>query len=634
MVATVRIKDHWNEQRVFTARAFVAMASIGALAVLLALRLLWLQVVRHDYYVELSQGNRVRLDPIPASRGLILDRNGTVLVDNEPAYQLELIREQVPDLDDTLQRLAALGLIPAEEIDDARRTVRSRRSFDSVPIRLRLSEEEIGRFAVHRHEFPGVDLRTRQTRHYPFGELGVHALGYVAAISEQDLERIDRASYAGTSLIGKLGVESAYEAELHGRNGYREILVNAQGRSVERQGAYQPELHSAAPEAGADLVLAIDLPAQQAAEEALGERRGAVVALDPDSGDVIALVSRPGFDPALFGRGFTRAEYAQLTEDIDKPLLNRALRGAYPSGSTIKPIIALAGLVHGQVDPAEQVICNGSFRLPRSSHLFREGKGGRHGPVDLGEAIARSCDVYFYGLAATLGVERIADFMGRFGFGAETGIDIGGEKAGILPSPQWKKQAFRRPQDQVWFPGETVNFGVGQGYLTVTPVQLAHAAALLASRGRNFRPRLVTGIRATPTGPVRALPPQRLPGIDDVSAGHWDIVVQGMLGATTHGTAAAIGKGLPYTMAGKTGTAQVFSVGQRERYDDAANAARQRNERLRDHSWFIAFAPVDKPRIAICVLVENGGFGASVAAPIARRVMDAYLLRPRPAGAS
>ncbi|MFO1401516.1 MAG: penicillin-binding protein 2 [Steroidobacteraceae bacterium] len=489
MASTVRIKDHWNEQRVFTARAFVAMATIGALAVLLALRLLWLQVVRHDYYVELSQGNRVRLDPIPASRGLILDRNGTVLVDNEPAYQLELIREQTPDLGDTLRRLAGLGLIPADEVDDARRTVLSRRSFDSVPIRLRLSDEEIGRFAVHRYEFPGVDLRTRQTRHYPFGELGVHALGYVAAISEQDLERIDRASYAGTSLIGKLGVESAYEAALHGHNGYREILVNAQGRSVERQGAYQPQLHSAAPQAGEDLVLAIDLPAQQAAEEALGERRGAVVAIDPNSGDVIALASHPGFDPALFGRGFTRAEYAQLTDDIDKPLLNRALRGAYPSGSTIKPIIALAGLDFKMVDPARREFCNGAFHLPRSAHLYREGKGGRHGYVDLKDAIARSCDVYFYGLAATLGVEHIADVMGRFGFGAETGIDIGGEKAGILPSPEWKKKAFKRPQDQVWFPGETVNFGVGQGYLTVTPVQLAHAVAMLATRGHSFRPR-------------------------------------------------------------------------------------------------------------------------------------------------
>jgi penicillin-binding protein 2 len=474
-------------------------------------------------------------------------------------------------------------------------------------------------------------LRTRQTRHYPFGNLGVHALGYVAAISEQDLERIDRASYAGTSLIGKLGVESAYEPQLHGHNGYREILVNAQGRSVERQGAYQPELRSAAPQAGADLVLAIDLPAQQAAEEALGERRGAVVALDPANGDVIALVSHPGFDPALFGRGFTRAEYAQLTNDIDKPLLNRALRGAYPSGSTIKPIIALAGLHLRMLDPLRREFCNGAFHLPRSAHLYREGKGGRHGHVDLEDAIARSCDVYFYSLAATLGVNHIAGFMGRFGFGAETGIDIGGEKPGILPSPEWKKKAFRRPQDQVWFPGETVNFGVGQGYLTVTPVQLAHATAMLATRGRSFRPRLVTGVRDAVSGELKALPAAPLPGIDDVDSTSWDRVIRGMEGATRYGTAAAVGKGAAYTLAGKTGTAQVFSIGQQERYNDAANAARQRNERLRDHSWFVAFAPLESPRIAICVLVENGGFGASGAAPIARRVMDAYLRATQPA---
>jgi len=630
MMSTVRIKDHWNEQRTFYARVFAALVAIGVLAVLLALRLAWLQIVRHEYYVELSQGNRVRLDPIPASRGLILDRGSSVLVDNEPAYQLELIREQTPNLDDTLRRLAALGLIPAEEVEDARRMVLSRRSFDSVPIRMRLTDEEIGRFAVHRYEFPGVDLRTRQTRHYPYAQLGVHALGYVGAISEQDLERIDRASYAGTSLIGKLGVESAYESQLHGHNGYREILVNAQGRSVERQGAYQPELRSSPPLAGSDLILSIDLPTQEAAEAGLGEHRGAVVALDPNNGDVIALASHPGFDPALFARGFTRAEYAQLTEDIDKPLLNRALRGAYPSGSTIKPIIALAGLTFKVVEPQRREFCNGVFHLPRSAHLYREGKGGRHGSVDLQDAIARSCDVYFYGLAAALGVDHIADFMGRFGFGAETGIDIGGEKPGILPSPEWKKKVFKRPQDQVWFPGETVNFGVGQGYLTVTPLQLAHAATVLATRGHSFRPRLVTAVRDPYTGTVRTLAPVPLPGIDGIGAADWDVVLQGMKGAATYGTAAAISRGAAYTIAGKTGTAQVFSVAQGERYNDALNAARQRNERLRDHSWFIAFAPAEAPRIAVCVLVENGGFGASTAAPIARRVMDAYLLDRKP----
>jgi len=616
----VRIKDHWNEQRIFTQRTLGAVVVIALMVLTLIGRLTYLQVFRHDYYTELSQGNRVRLDPIPASRGLIFDRNGKVMADNEPAYQLELIREQVPDLNDTLRRLTALGLIDRDELEDTRRMIFSRRTFDSVPVRLRLTDEEIGRFAVHRYQFPGVDLATRQTRHYPFGQLGVHALGYVSAISVQDLEHIDRVSYAGTTLIGKLGIESNYERALHGRNGFREILVNAQGRSVQREGVFAPELHSQAPLAGDDLVLSIDLATQRAAEDALGDRRGAVVAIDPTNGDVLALASKPGFDPAAFARGLARAEYAQLSDDIDKPLFNRALRGTYPSGSTIKPVIALAGMTYHNVDPSRQEFCAGVFHLPGSSHLYREGKGGKHGYVDLERAIARSCDVYFYGLAANIGAEHIADFMAPFGYGALTGIDIGGEKPGLLPSPEWKRKAFKRPQDQIWFPGETVNFGVGQGYLLVTPLQLAHVASVLAGHGKSFRPRLVTGVRDL-DGNVKPIEPTQLPSIDGISSDAWDLVLRGMIGATTYGTAAAISKGAGYTIAGKTGTAQVFTVGQNEKYVEK-NVA----ERLRDHAWFIAFAPADAPRIAIAVLVENGGFGASAAAPIARKVMDAYLL--------
>jgi penicillin-binding protein 2 len=616
----VRIKDRWNEQRIFSQRTLGAMIVISALVLTLIGRLVFLQVWRHDYYLELSQGNRVRLDPIPASRGLILDRNGKVLADNEPAYQLELIREQVPDLDDTLRRLAVLNLIDPEEVEDTRHMILSRRSFDNVPVRLRLTDEEIGRFAVHRYEFPGVDLATRQTRHYPYGQLGVHALGYVSAISEQDLEHIDRASYAGTTLIGKLGIESAFEHELHGKNGFREILVNAQGRSVQRQGAYAPELHSLPPVAGEDLVLAVDLQAQQAAEEGLGEHRGAVVAIDPNTGDVLALASKPGFDPATFARGLTRSEYAALSDDIDKPLLNRALRGTYPSGSTIKPALALAALTYHLVDPNRQEFCSGVFHLPGSSLLFREGKTGRHGYLDLTHAIAKSCDVYFFSLAATVGGERIASFLTQFGYGALTGIDISGEKPGLLPSPEWKRQAFKRPADQVWFPGDSVNFGIGQGYLLVTPLQLAHVASVLASRGRSFRPRLVTGVRDL-AGKITPIPPTPNAPVTGVSDADWDTVLAGMVGAATYGTAAAISKGASYTIAGKTGTAQVFTVSRSERLTDKVA------ERLKDHSWFIAFAPVEAPRIAVAVLVENGGFGASAAAPIARRVMDAYLLR-------
>lgn len=624
MAATVRIKDHWREQRLFTRRALIAGGIIALLSILLFARLVTLQVLRHDYYMDLSQGNRVRIEPLPAPRGLILDRNGVVLAENRPAYQLELVREEVPDIGSTLQRLSALGLLAADDIDDARKLVMSHRSFDSVPIRLRLNDEEIATFAVHRFEFPGVDIRTRLARSYPYGSLAVHALGYVGAISEQDLGRIDRAAYSGTTLIGKLGVESAYEKALHGQNGSREVLVNAQGRSVQRQGAFVPNLRTVAPVAGEDLVLAMDLRVQEVAEAALGARRGAVVAIDPTNGDVLALVSRPGFDPNTFGRGITRIEYQALLDDIDRPLFDRALRGTYPSGSTIKPAIALAGLAYGEVDPAQRRFCAGVYRLPGSSRMFREGRGGRHGAVDLRDAISRSCDVYFYDLANRLGVDRLAEFLALFGFGSVTGIDIAGEKPGLLPSRAWKRKAFSRPEDQVWFPGETVNFGVGQGYFLVTPLQLAHYTSILANRGTSYPPRLVTGMRDPVTGAIQHIAPVAGSKITAATPEQWQIVMEGMVNTLRgRGTAAATaGRNMTYTIAGKTGTAQVFSVGQSEKYDEKTVP-----ERLRDHSWFIAFAPAEAPRIAVAVLVENGGFGSTGAAPIARQVLDAWLLK-------
>ena len=617
----VRIKDHWREQRLFDQRSIICAVIMALATVGLVARLYVLQVSRHAYYSELSQGNRVRTEPIPAARGLILDRAGEVIAGNQPAYQLELVPEEVSDVDGTLASLVQLGLIRAEDVAELERTIDSSRSFDSVPIRLRMSDEDVARFAVRRFEFPGLDIRTRQTRWYPNGGLAVHALGYVGAISEQDLKHIDRATYAGTSLIGKLGIESAYESQLHGNNGFREVLVNAQGRSVERQGAFVPNLRTKPPTPGADLVLSIDLKVQRVAEAALAGHRGAVVALDPKNGDVLALVSLPGFDPTLFGRGITAGEYGTLSNDIDRPLFNRALRGTYPPGSTIKPGIALAGLTYHVVDPQARKYCAGAFHLPGSSRMFREYHNEKHGYVDLDDAIAHSCDVYFYGLADVLGVDRIATFLAPFGFGKTTGIDIGGEKSGILPSKEWKAKAFAKPADQVWFPGETVNFGIGQGYLTVTPLQLAHYASIIATRGRIWKPRLVAAYRDPHTGQMQHVPAQSEGEVSGVSAEDWDRVVHGMIGVTQRGTAAAIGAHAPYTFAGKTGTAQVFTVAQNERYNASAI-----NERLRDHSWFIAFAPADAPRIAIAVLQENGGAGASAAAPIARKVLDAYLL--------
>jgi penicillin-binding protein 2 len=622
MARGVHIKDHWSEQRLFDQRAIVA----GALIVLLTLgllgRLFLLQVVRHDYYAELSQGNRVRTEPIPAARGLILDRHGEVVAGNQPAYQLELVPEEVPNLQAALDGLVQLDLIRAEDVDELKKTIRSRRAFDSVPVRLRMSDEDVARFAVRRFEFQGLDIKTRQTRSYPNGDLGVHALGYVGAISEADLAHIDRAAYSGTALIGKQGVESAFETKLHGVNGSREILVNAQGRSVDKQGAFIPTLRTHAPTAGDDIVLAMDLKTQRTAEQALAGRRGAVVAIDPNNGDVIAMTSRPGFDPNLFGRGITKAEYNALKDDIDTPLLDRAMRGVYPPGSTVKPVIALAGLAYHVVDPDQTRFCAGQFHLPGSAHLYREGKGGHHGWMNLVEAIAKSCDVYFYGLADQIGVDRIAAFMSPFGFGRQTGLDINGELKGLLPTREWKASYFKRPADKMWFPGETVNFGIGQGYLNVTPLQMAHYVSVLASRGKVWKPRLVTGFRDSLTGEAKPLAPLRDPDITLATPEEWDRIHAGMVGAVTHGTAAlAVGRNATYAIAGKTGTAQVFSVGQNEKYNEKTVS-----ERLRDHSWFIAFAPADKPRIALAVIVENGGWGASAAAPIARKVLDSYLL--------
>src|SRR6188508_3377302 len=448
-MGTVRIKDHWAEQRLFESRALAAAFIIAALTIVLVGRLVVLQVMRYDYYAELSQGNRVRVEPLPAQRGLILDRNGKVLAEYHPAFQLELVRERVPDIEATLKRLVEIGVLPLDDLDETSKLVKSRRSFESVPIRLRLTDEEIARFAVHRFEFPGVDIATRLTRFYPHGEHAVHALGYVAAISEEDVKNLEKedllAKYAGTSLIGKLGIEASYEEELHGTDGSRQILVNAAGRSVDRQGTLKADLSVIKPAAGVDVVTSIDLPTQLVAEQGLIGRRGAVVAIDPNSGDVIALVSTPGFDPNPFGRGLSNAEYGALRDDIDKPLLNRALRGEYPPGSTVKPAIALAGLATGVTTPQHTKSCPGYFMLPGSSHRFRDWRPSGHGSVAMETAIAQSCDVYFYELASMLGVEKLSGFLAHFGLGQITGIDIGGERRGILPSPAWKKARFKSP---------------------------------------------------------------------------------------------------------------------------------------------------------------------------------------------
>jgi len=618
-----RIKDHHAETRMFTQRAFVATGLIALGIFALIARLVWLQIVRYDYFAEQAQGNRVRIEPLPPNRGLILDRNGTALVLNAPSYQLELIREQVPDLEGTLNGLAALNLLDRDNVKNLKRDIQRRRSFEAVPVKLSLNEEELARFAVRQMDFPGVEIKPRLSRHYPLGPSGVHALGYVGIISEADQKTLDGDEYAGTTLVGKSGVEKSYELELHGKAGYQQLVVNAQGRRVEQLGARKVDLKRKEPVAGNDLYLSIDERLQSAAEEMLRGERGAVVAIDPNNGEVLALVSTPGFDPNLFGRGLSGAQAQYLYDNPDRPMYNRPLQGTYPSGSTIKPFMAMAGLYYNVIAPQDTKFCPGYFRLPGVARVWNDDKKEGHGTVNMTKAVSTSCDVYFYSLANTLGIDRIHDFLVQFGFGSLTGIDIEGEKKAILPSTAWRRQAFKNKDMQTWYPGDTVNVGIGQGYLTITPLQLAHAAATMSMHGKRFQPKLAHAVRNAITGEVKEVPAEPLPDVQVNDPTSWDVVINGMQEVTKSGTAARSFIGAPYSTAGKTGTAQAFSLARGQKYNKS-----QLEKSKHDHSLFIAFAPVEAPKIALSVIVENGGFGAEVAAPIARRLMDIALLPP------
>jgi penicillin-binding protein 2 len=629
MSRSVRIKDHHAEQRLFEARAVAAaVIMLVALGSVIA-RLVWLQVVRYDYFADLSQGNRIKIEPIPPNRGLILDRNGQPLATNAPSYQLEVTREQVSDIDATLIGLAQLGLLDNADFPSLKKDIRSRRAFEAVPVKLQLTDEELARFAARRYQFPGVDIRPRLTRYYPLGPSAVHAIGYVGAISEEDEKTLDLNEYAGTTLTGKAGVEKAYERELHGRAGVQQLLVNAQGRSVERIGQDAVKLDRQEPTAGNDLFLTIDVRVQQAAEEALRGQRAAAVAIDPNNGDVIAFVSTPAFDPNLFARGLTRPQYLALTDDPDRPMYDRALRGVYPPGSTVKPMFAIAALETGVVTPLDTRYCRGTWFASGYGRVKRDWKPGGHGTVDLRRAIATSCDIYFFDIARLMGIDRMAGVVGQFGLGAVTGIDIEGERVGILPSTAWKKRAYaKRPEYQIWFPGDTINVGIGQGQMLVTPVQLANGIAAVAARGQRYRPRLVRAVRDVETGKVREIAPTPLPPVKVNDPGEWDIVQGGMLDVVNaaHGTARYYLQPAPtYKMAGKSGTAQVFTVGINEKMRKAGELT----EHLRDHALFVAFAPFDAPKIAVAIVVENApGGGSAFASPIARRILDRYLLTP------
>jgi penicillin-binding protein 2 len=611
MASTNTIKDHFRESRLFVSRAVTALALSILLIMVLLGRLIELQIVQHDTYKVLSDRNRVNIRPVPPTRGLIFDRNGVLLAQNLPSYSLEIIPEQVEDMDTTIAELAKLIDIQDEDIDTFKTRLKTTRRHKPVTLRTRLSDEEVARFAVNRHRFNGVDTVARLYRHYPQGNLAAHALGYVSRINEQELQQIDPANYEGTDYIGKTGIEKFYEDLLHGEVGIEQIETNAQGRTLR-------VLDTTAPIPGLNLYLSLDVEMQRIAEKAFGDNNGALVAIDPTDGSVLSLVSMPTFDPNLFVGGIDTKTYKSLQESRDQPLFNRALRGRYPPGSTIKPFIGLAGLEYGLVLPNVKTFCPGWYMLDGDERKYRDWKKQGHGPVDLSEAIVESCDVYFYDLALTLGIDRLSQFMEPFGFNDLTGIDTAGELTGLIPSREWKRKTRHQP----WYPGETLITGIGQGFSLTTPLQLAAATATLARYGQQLRPRIVAATE-DPGSRERVW----LPGVPNVAVpvinkSNWEYIIRAMTRVvhSPKGTARKIGYGAKYKIAGKTGTAQIFGIKQDEEYVEE-----DIDKRLRDHALFISFAPVENPRIAVAVVVENGGSGGSVAAPIARLIMDYYL---------
>ncbi|MGB5260492.1 MAG: penicillin-binding protein 2 [Gammaproteobacteria bacterium] len=616
MTDRLTLKDHFFESRLILNRSLVLLVFASILVLLLFSRLFYLQVVSHEHYTTLSEDNRVKLQPIPPNRGLIFDRNGIILAENLPSYRLEITPEQIDNMGATLDALAKV--LDIREADRTRfsKLLARKPAFEAIPLLFNLSDTDVARFSVNRHSFPGVDITAGLARHYPLGELAVHALGYVGRIDEHALKTLDESNYRGTTHVGKIGIEKTYEELLHGKVGFQQVETTAQGRVLR-------VLKRSPPVSGRNLVLTLDSRVQLATEEALGDFAGSAVALDPDNGDIIAFVSLPTYDPNPFVNGIEFKAYEALQNNDREPLFNRALRGQYPPGSTIKPFIGLAGLELGTTGSHSKTYCPGYYTLPGNSRKYRDWKRTGHGTVNLHDSIVQSCDVYFYDLALSLGIDNMNNYMRNFGFGRASGIDIVGELSGLLPSREWK----RRRLDQPWFPGETIITGIGQGFFLTTPVQLAVATAALANGGRMLQPNIVYGEQAANTDILIPHLPRSLESITIAEQSHWDFVLQSMTDVvhSARGTARAIGKDSPYRIAGKTGTAQVYGLKEEEKYD-----ATTIEEKLRDHALFIAFAPADAPRIAVAVIVENGGSGGAVAAPIARKILDAYLVGPAP----
>jgi penicillin-binding protein 2 len=614
------IRNIEGDLRRFRGRALVISAAVAAAFVLLALRLFYLQIVRYDEFNDKAESNRTAIVPIVPNRGVIMDRNGVVLATNYSAYTLEITPSKVVEpLDELVEKLGHVIDIQARDKRRFKKQMDESKSFESVPIRNRLTDEEVARFAAQSYRFPGVEIRARLFRNYPYLDLASHVIGYIGRINQSEKAKIeesdDAGNYRGTDYIGKLGVEQSYESQLHGITGVQEMETSAGGRAVRR-------LKSTQAVPGNSVVLSIDIKLQKLVEDLYGKRRGAMVAIDPKTGEVLAFVSKPTFDPNLFVDGIDSENWAALNDSPDKPLLNRALRGTYPPGSTYKPFMSLAALMSGKRNPAQQIADPGYFMF--GNHRFRDDKEGGHGMVDMHKSIVESCDTYYYLLARDMGVDLIHELMTPFGFGQYTGIDIMGESRGILPSTEWKRTTYKRPEQQRWYSGETISLGIGQGYNSFTMLQLAHATATFANHGLKMKPHLVkevVDIETKKSTPIAKEPIGKI----DILPEHFEVIHKAFIAVNVSGTSASSFVGAPYVSAGKTGTAQVFTVKQNEKYN-----ASQIDERLRDHALYIAYAPADDPKVALAMVVENAGFGAMNAAPIARRVFDFVIMGQYP----
>jgi penicillin-binding protein 2 len=608
------LKNYQNELHNFKLRLSVLGLLMLVVFSLLAFRFYFLQINRYDYYQTLAESNRISVVPIAPNRGLITDKNGVVLAHNFFVYTLEITPSKVEDLDATIEQIKQLVEVSPVDLKRFKKQKAESRTFESIPLRTHLNEVEAAKFAVNRYRFPGVELKSRLFRHYPLGKQGAHMVGYIGRINDKDMIKLAEkdvlSNYKGSDHIGKSGIEQSYESQLHGTTGFQQVEIDADGKAVR-------VLSSVAPISGSNLVLSADSKLQEIAETAFGERRGALVAIKPSTGEVLAFVSMPTFDSNLFVDGIDVENWKLLNESLDKPLINRPLRGVYPPGSTFKPFTALAGLEAGKRKPPFSISDTGYFTLPNSRHRYRDWKPGGHGNVDMRRAITISCDTFFYGLAIELGIERLTNFVRHFGFGLKSGIDISGEVGGLLPTPEWKQRRYKQP----WYMGETVIVGIGQGYTLTTPMQLAQATAILANKGVAMRPRLVASVvdaKTLASTPTPAIVSDRI----ILDKANLEIVNLGMIDVTLPGgTAASVGANAGYSIAAKTGTAQVIGIKQNEKYNEKLI-----NERHRDHALFVAYAPAEDPQIALAVIVENGGHGGSAAGPIARKVMDYYLL--------